>query len=61
MKWVYVNQPSVYIRKYQLTEGDNTKLVIKYNLDQQSVRISSEENHRLFLSTKQDYGTTGLF
>jgi len=56
MKWVYVNQPSVYIRKYQLTEGDNTKLVIKYNLDQQSVRISSEENHRLFFIDK-----TGLW
>ncbi len=56
MKWVYVNQPSVYIRKYQLTEGDNTKLIIKYNLDQQSVRISSEENHRLFFIDK-----TGLW
>ena len=56
MKWVYVNQPSVYIRKYQLTEGDNTKLIIKYNLDQQTVRISSEENHRLFFIDK-----TGLW
>ena len=56
MKWVYVNQPSVYIRKYQLTEGSDTKLVIKYNLDQQSVRISSEENHRLFFIDK-----TGLW
>ena len=56
MKWVYVNQPSVYIRKYQLTEGDKSKLVIKYNLDQQSVRISSEENHRLFFIDK-----TGLW
>ncbi|MFL5748659.1 MAG: hypothetical protein ACJ751_28565 [Niastella sp.] len=56
MKWVYVNQPSVYIRKYQLTEGDNTKLEIKYNLEQQSVRISSEENHRLFFIDK-----TGLW
>lgn len=56
MKWVYVNQPSVYIRKYNLTEGDKTKLVIKYNLEQQSVRISSEENHRLFFIDK-----TGLW
>jgi hypothetical protein len=52
MKWVYVNQPSAYIRKYQLTEGDDTKLVIKYNLDQQSVRLSSEETHRLFFVDK---------
>ena len=56
MKWVYVNQPSVYIKKYQLTEGDDTKLVMKYNLDQQSVRISSEETHRLFFIDK-----TGLW
>jgi hypothetical protein len=56
MKWVYVNQPSAYIRKYQLTEGEDTKLIIKYNLDQQSVRINSEENHRLFFIDK-----TGLW
>jgi hypothetical protein len=56
MKWVYVNQPSAYIRKYQLTEGNDIKLVIKYNLNQQSVRISSEENHRLFFIDK-----TGLW
>ena len=56
MKWVYVNQPSAYMRKYQLTEGDDAKLVIKYNLDQHSVRLSSEENHRLFFIDK-----TGLW
>jgi hypothetical protein len=56
MKWVYVNQPSAYIRKYELTEGDDTKLVIKYNLEQQSVRLSSEEIHRLFFIDK-----TGLW
>lgn len=56
MKWVYVNQPSAYIRKYELTEGDDTRLVIKYNFDQQSVRLSSEESHRLFFISK-----TGLW
>ncbi|WP_205514699.1 hypothetical protein [Longitalea arenae] len=56
MKWVYVNQPSAYIRKYQLTEGDDSKLVIKFNLEQQSVRLSSDENHRLFFIDK-----TGLW
>lgn len=56
MKWVHVNQPSAYIKKYHLTEGDDTKLVLKYNLDQQSVRISSEETHRLFFIDK-----TGLW
>lgn len=56
MKWVFVNQSSASIKKYQLTEGDETKLVLKYNLEQQSVRISSEESHRLFFINK-----TGLW
>lgn len=56
MKWVHVNQPSAYIKKYQLTEGDDTKLVLKYNLEQQTVRISSDETHRLFFIDK-----TGLW
>jgi hypothetical protein len=56
MKWVFVNQSSAYIKKYQLTEGESTRLILKYNLEQQSVRISSEDNHRLFFINK-----TGLW
>ena len=56
MKWVLVNQYSPSIKKYQLTEGDEIKLVLKYSPEQQSVRISSEENHRLFFIDK-----TGLW
>ena len=55
MKWVLVNQSSS-IKKYQLTEGDNIKLVLKYNPEQRSVRVSSEESHRLFFIDK-----TGLW
>jgi hypothetical protein len=55
MKWVFVNQSSS-IKKYQLTEGDETKLVLKYNPEQRSVRVSREENHRLFFIDK-----TGLW
>jgi len=32
MKWVLANQSSTAIKKYQLTEGDSTKLELKYNL-----------------------------
>src|SRR5688500_9197195 len=56
MKWVLANQTSAAIKKYQLTEGDATKLELKYNQSQQSVRISSEETHRLFFIDK-----TGLW
>jgi hypothetical protein len=56
MKWVLANQTSAAIKKYQLTEGDATKLELKYNQSQQSVRISSEESHRLFFIDK-----TGLW
>ena len=56
MKWVFVNQFSPSIKKYQLTEGDNIKLVLKYNPEQRSVRVSGEESHRLFFIDK-----TGLW
>lgn len=56
MKWVNVSQPAAAIKKYQLTENDETKLVLKYNLEQQSVRLSSEETHRCFFINK-----TGLW
>jgi len=55
MKWVLVNQSSS-IKKYQLTEGDAIKLVLKYNPEQRSVRVSSDESHRLFFIDK-----TGLW
>lgn len=57
MKWVLTNQSSASMKKYQLTEGDAVKLEVKYNPQQQSVRISSEETHRLFFIGK----TGGLF
>jgi hypothetical protein len=56
MKWVLANQSSAAIKKYHLTEGDATKLELKYNQSQQSVRISSEESHKLFFIDK-----TGLW
>lgn len=56
MKWVLTDQSFIAIKKYQLTEGDAVKLELKYNLEQQSVRISSEESHRLFFIDK-----TGLW
>jgi hypothetical protein len=56
MKWVYVSQSTASIKKYQLVDNNETKLVLKYNLEQQSIRLSSEETHRLFF-----IGRTGLW
>jgi hypothetical protein len=56
MKWVLANQTSASMKKYQLIDGDAIKLELKYNLEQQTVRISSEETHRLFFIDK-----TGLW
>lgn len=55
MKWELANQTDTTV-KYQLIDGDAIKLELKYNLSQQSVRISSEETHRLFF-----IGKTGLW
>lgn len=50
MKWVLVKYPSASVHKYQLVEGSAVKVVLKYNHEQQSTRISSDGNHRLFFA-----------
>jgi hypothetical protein len=48
MKWVFANQSTASIRKYELIAAQYTRLVLKYNPAQQSVRISSDDHHRLY-------------
>lgn len=50
MKWVLVKYPSASVHKYQLVEGNSVNVVLKYNQEQQSTRISSNGNHRLFFA-----------
>jgi hypothetical protein len=52
MKWISVNHPSASVHKYHLTEGNTNKVVLKYNLDQQSVRVSNADSQRLFFMEK---------
>jgi len=52
MKWITVNYPSASLQKYQLVDNNATKVVLKYNPLQQSVRISSDEKQRLFFIEK---------
>jgi hypothetical protein len=48
MKWVMVKHASPSVQKYHLVEGASQKAVLKYNLLQQSVRISNEDTQRVF-------------
>ena len=52
MNWISVNYPSESVLKYHLTEGPLNKVVLKYNLEQQSARISNDNSQRLFFITK---------
>jgi hypothetical protein len=52
MKWLSVNYPSPSVHKYQLAEGTSEKLVLKYNLEQQSARVSNSDSQRLFFFEK---------
>lgn len=55
MKWEPVKHASSLVSKYHLTEGTDIKLVLKHNLDQESVRISHDENQRLFFIEKTGF------
>lgn len=48
MKWVMVKHASPSVQKYHLLEGVSKKAVLKYNLLQQSVRVSNDNTQRVF-------------
>lgn len=48
MKWVMVKHASPSVQKYHLVEGVSKKAVLKYNLLQQSVRVSNDDTQRVF-------------
>jgi hypothetical protein len=48
MKWVMVKHASPSVQKYHLVEGMAKKAVLKYNLLQQSVRVSNDDTQRVF-------------
>jgi hypothetical protein len=55
MKWEPVKHASSLVNKYHLTEGADIKLVLKHNLDQESVRIGHDETQRLFFIEKTGF------
>lgn len=48
MKWIMVKHASPSVQKYHLQEGTVNKAVLKYNLLQQSVRVSNDVTQRVF-------------
>jgi hypothetical protein len=48
MKWIPVLHTSASVQKYALADGVANKVELKYHEDQQSIRIGSEKQQRLF-------------
>ena len=55
MKWVMVKHASPSVQKYHLLEGVSTKVVLKYNLLQQSVRVSNDDTQRVFFLERSGF------
>jgi hypothetical protein len=48
MKWVMVNNKHNVLHEYRLTDGNDTRAVVKYNPIHRSARITIGDTHRLF-------------
>jgi hypothetical protein len=48
MKWELINNHKEPVQEYHLMENDFCKVILKYNLQQKSARISCANQHRLF-------------
>lgn len=55
MKWVMVKHASPSVQKYHLFEGVAQKAVLKYNLLQQSVRVSNDDTQRVFFLERSGF------
>ena len=55
MKWVMVKHASPSVQKYHLVEGASQKAVLKYNLLQQSVRVSNDDTQRVFFLERSGF------
>lgn len=55
MKWVMVKHASPSVQKYHLMEGVSKKVEMKYNLLQQSVRVSNDDTQRVFFLERSGF------
>lgn len=55
MQWIMVKHASPSVQKYHLCEGTDQKVVLKYNLLQQSVRVSNDNTQRVFFMERSGF------
>lgn len=55
MKWVIVKHASPSVLKYHLMDGDAKKAELKYNLLQQSIRVSNDDTQRVFFLERSGF------
>jgi len=55
MKWVLVNHASPSVQKYHLVDGVEKKAELKYNLLQQTVRVSNDDSQRVFFLERSGF------
>ena len=55
MKWTLINNASTGIKEYHLIQDDVVLVVMKYSQEQQSVRITFEEEHLVFFMEDMSY------
>ena len=48
MKWVLINNHKEPVQEYHLLESNQSKVILKYNSEQRSARISCANQQRLF-------------
>lgn len=61
MKWNLVSNASPGIREYHLVQEDQVLIVLKYSLEQQSVRITYEGEHLVFFLEDMGYANRIAF
>ena len=61
MKWVLVKHPYAAVQKFQLEERNSIKAVLKFNLAQQSTRISNNNSQQLFFLERSGLWNNRIF
>lgn len=55
MEWILISNAITGIREYHLLQGDSILIVLKYSLEQQSVRIAFEDERLVFFLENTGY------
>jgi hypothetical protein len=61
MKWTLISKASTGINEYHLVQDGRLLIVMKYNPEQQSIRIKFEEQHLVFFVENTGYANRIIF